>query len=141
MIALRKLFQVFGRGTLEFLHPENRKILAYVRDLTREDGSSETVLCVANLSRFAQPVSLDLARFSGMQPVEMLGYVDFPPVTDAQYPLTLAPYSFLWLELQPGMEKPATTPRRRSQSSGCNCSTPKAPPRRSSPLCRALERR
>ena len=108
MIALRKLFQVFGRGTLEFLHPENRKILAYVRDLTREDGSSETVLCVANLSRFAQPVSLDLARFSGMQPVEMIGYVNFPVVTAALYPLTLAPYSFLWLELQPGMEKPAT---------------------------------
>ena len=108
MIALRKLFQVFGRGTLEFLHPENRKILAYVRNLDREDGSSETVLCVANLSRFAQPVSLDLQRFSGMQPVEMIGYVNFPPIIEALYPLTLAPYSFLWLELQPGVEKPAT---------------------------------
>jgi len=107
MIALRKLFQVFGRGTLEFLHPENRKILAYVRNLDREDGTSETVLCVANLSRFAQPVSLDLQRFSDMQPVEMIGYVSFPPITDALYPLTLAPYSFLWLELQPGAEKPA----------------------------------
>ncbi len=114
MIALRKLFQVFGRGTLEFLHPENRKILAYVRrydpyaasaaetaaTAPASSPSSETVLCVANLSRFAQPVSLDLSQFAGMQPVEMLGYVAFPPITVAPYPLTIAPYSFLWLELQ-----------------------------------------
>ena len=106
MIALRKLFQVFGRGTLEFLHPENRKVLAYIRDLQREDGSPETVLCVANLSRFAQPVALDLAKFAGRQPVEMLGYVAFPEITDQPYPLTLAPYSFFWLELQPAAPKP-----------------------------------
>jgi maltose alpha-D-glucosyltransferase/alpha-amylase len=101
MIALRKLFQVFGRGTLEFLHPENRKVLAYVR-CYEADGHSETVLCVANLSRFAQPVQLDLAKFAGRQPVEMLGYVPFPPIDNTPYALTLAPYSFFWLELQPG---------------------------------------
>ncbi len=100
MIALRKLFHVFGRGTLEFLHPENRKILAYVRSYRAEDGHCETVLCVANLSRFAQPAALDLGKFCGRQPVEMLGYVPFPEVGKALYPLTLAPYSFLWLELQ-----------------------------------------
>ncbi|MES2394252.1 MAG: maltose alpha-D-glucosyltransferase, partial [Acidobacteriota bacterium] len=100
MIALRKLFQVFGRGTLEFLHPDNRKILAYIRDYKHEDGHCETVLCVANLSRFAQPVALDLSKYNGRQPVEMLGYVPFPLVTQQPYPLTLAPYSFLWLELQ-----------------------------------------
>ena len=107
MIALRKLFQVFGRGTLEFLHPDNRKILAYLRKLEREDGTTEIVLCVANLSRFAQPVSLDLSPYDGMQPVEMVGYVSFPPLTTDAYPLTLAPYSFLWLELQPAAVKPA----------------------------------
>jgi maltose alpha-D-glucosyltransferase/alpha-amylase len=107
MIALRKLFRVFGRGTLEFLEPENRKILAYIRRLKDEGGaSSETVLCVANLSRFAQPVSLDLAQFDGMMPVEMLGYVPFPPINRTRYALTLSPYSFLWLELQPAPEKP-----------------------------------
>ena len=110
MIALRKLFQVFGRGTLRFLHPENRKILAYVRDLAREDGTHETVLCVANLSRFAQPVLLDLPEFAGAIPVEMLGYVPFPPITDGQYPLTVAPYSFLWFELQPAPERPQLEP-------------------------------
>ncbi len=101
MIALRKLFQVFGRGTLEFLHPENRKVLAYLRNLKRDDGTMETVLCVANLSRFAQPVSLALAEYAGTIPVEMLGYVSFPQITERPYPLTLAPYSFLWFELQP----------------------------------------
>jgi maltose alpha-D-glucosyltransferase/alpha-amylase len=105
MIALRKLFHVFGRGTQEFLNPENRKILAYIRHY-EEDGNGETVLCVANLSRFSQPVSLDLARFAGMIPVEMLGYVTFPAITTQPYPLTLAPYSFLWLELQPAPETP-----------------------------------
>jgi maltose alpha-D-glucosyltransferase/alpha-amylase len=101
MIALRKLFQVFGRGTQEFLNPENRKILAYIRRYDdTSTGSREVVLCVANLSRFSQPVSLDLQQFAGMIPVEMLGYVTFPTITAQPYPLTLAPYSFLWLELQ-----------------------------------------
>jgi maltose alpha-D-glucosyltransferase/alpha-amylase len=95
MVALRKLFQVFGRGSLEFLTPDNRKVLAYIREY---DG--ERIVCVANLSRFAQPVSLDLSRFVGLMPVEMLGYVPFPLITHAPYPLTLAPYSFFWLELQ-----------------------------------------
>ena len=94
MIALRKLFQVFGRGTLMFLNPSNRKILAYLRDLDRGDGTHETILCVANLSRFAQPVSLDLSLFTGMEPVEMLGYVSFPTITEAPYSLSIAPYSF-----------------------------------------------
>ncbi len=109
MIALRKLFQVFGRGSLEFLHPENRKALAYIRDYQSEDGlHSETVLCVANLSRFAQPVSLDLSKFAGRQPVEMLGYVPFPPIDNTPYALTLAPYSFFWLELQPAAPQAET---------------------------------
>ena len=58
------------------------------------------MLCVANLSRFAQPVTLDLANYAGCEPVEMLGYVRFPAVTRDPYVLTLAPYSFIWLELQ-----------------------------------------
>ncbi len=106
MIALRKLFKVFGRGTQEFLAPDNRKVLAYIRQYTHEDGAQEIVLCVANLSRFAQPVSLDLSRFTGMIPVEMLGYVPFPAIDKTPYALSLAPYSFLWLELQPASEVP-----------------------------------
>jgi maltose alpha-D-glucosyltransferase / alpha-amylase len=101
MIALRKLFAVFGRGSIEFLDPPNRKILAYVRRYL-----DEQVLCVANLSRFAQPVDLDLSKLEGMTPVEMLGYVDFPVIEEKPYRFTMAPYSFLWLELQ-RREEPA----------------------------------
>ena len=114
MIALRKLFQVFGRGTLSFLNPPNHKIIAYLRDLERGDGSHETVLCVANLSRFAQPVSLDLSAFIGAEPVEMLGYVPFPTITEAPYTLSLAPYSFLWFELQPPIAELEAPPQTRT---------------------------
>ncbi|HEX5430650.1 MAG TPA: putative maltokinase, partial [Bryobacteraceae bacterium] len=94
MIALRKLFGVFGRGTLKFLEPQNRKVLAYLRQYEEEQ-----VLCIANLSRFAQPVDLDLSELEGMVPVEMLGYVEFPPIGRQPYRLTLGAYGFLWLEL------------------------------------------
>ena len=93
MIALRKLFRVFGRGSLEFLHPASRKVLAYVRRF-----ENEQVLCVANLSRFAQPVELDLSAYEGMLPVEMLGYVEFPVIRREPYRLTLGPYGFMWFE-------------------------------------------
>ena len=105
MIALRKLFQVFGRGTQEFLKPENRKVLAYVREY-----NGERVVCVANLSRFAQPVTLDLSRWEGMVPVEMLGYVPFPPIDKSAYAITLGPYAFLWLELQDAPKAAETLP-------------------------------
>ncbi len=95
MIALRKLFKVFGRGTVEFLHPSNRKVLAYLRRY-RDD----LVLCVANISRFAQPVELDLSDLAGMVPVEMLGYTEFPAIGRSLYPLTLGPYGSYWFELQ-----------------------------------------
>ena len=94
MIALRKLFYVFGRGTLTFLNPSNRKVLAYLRTYQEQQ-----VLCVANLSRFAQPVDLELPQLEGATPVEMLGYVDFPPIGKQPYRLTLGPYGFFWLEL------------------------------------------
>ncbi|HJU73957.1 MAG TPA: alpha-glucosidase C-terminal domain-containing protein, partial [Gemmatimonadaceae bacterium] len=59
----------------------------------------ERVLCVANLSRFAQPVSLELEHWAGVTPVEMLGYVDFPKIGTAPYCLSLGPYGFFWFEL------------------------------------------
>jgi maltose alpha-D-glucosyltransferase/alpha-amylase len=102
MIALRKLFRVFGRGSLAFLNPSNRKILAYIRKYDEEQ-----VLCIANLSRFAQPVDVDLPGLEGMVPIEMLGYVEFPPIGRQPYRLTLAPYGFLWLELH---KMPQTAP-------------------------------
>jgi maltose alpha-D-glucosyltransferase / alpha-amylase len=95
IIALRKLFKAFGRGSMEFLPVANRKVLAYVRRF--ED---EVILCVANVSRSAQPAELDLSAFEGHVPVEMLGYTDFPAVGRAPYVLTLAPYGSYWFELR-----------------------------------------
>ncbi len=95
LIGLRKLFAAFGLGTLEFLEPANRKILAYVRR-----HGTDVILCVANLSRSIQPAMLDLEAFVGMRPVEMLGYTDFPEIGREPYFITLSPYGFYWFELQ-----------------------------------------
>ncbi len=116
MIALRKQHQVFGRGSIEFIRTDNRKVLTYVRRYERD-----VVLCVANLSRTVQPVQVPLAQFGGLTPVEMLGQTEFPRVTEQSYFLTLAPYGFYWFQLQevvtaitartaPVAEEPATVP-------------------------------
>ena len=96
MIELRKRHAAFGRGTLEFLHPENRKVLAYVRRL-----GEEQILVVANLSRYVQYVELDLSAFRDMLPVELFGMTEFPPVGERPYFLTLGPHAFYWFKLQP----------------------------------------
>jgi maltose alpha-D-glucosyltransferase/alpha-amylase len=95
MIRLRRMFQVFGRGGIEFLEPANHKVLAYVRRYR-----DEIVLIVANLARTPQPVEIDLSAFDGFVGVEMLGYTEFPRITRRPYVLTLGPYGFYWLELQ-----------------------------------------
>jgi len=99
LIALRRQHKAFGRGTLTFLHVDNRRILAYLR---RYRG--ETILCVANLSRYAQPAQLDLSEFNGWTPLEMYGHTEFPPVGELPYFLTLGPHSFYWFRLEPQAE-------------------------------------
>lgn len=96
LIALRRRFKAFGRGSIKFLHPENRKILAFIRRY--ED---ECILVVANLSRFVQYVELDLSPFTGMVPVEVFGRTEFPAVGEHQYFLSLGPHSFYWFALVP----------------------------------------
>ena len=96
LIQQRKQFKAFGRGTLEFLYPSNRKVLAFLRHY--ED---ETVLVVANLSRFAQCVDLDLPGRQGLVPVEVFGRARFPGVTENPYLLSLGPHAFYWFHLQP----------------------------------------
>jgi maltose alpha-D-glucosyltransferase/alpha-amylase len=93
-IAVRKATKVFGRGTLTLLYPANRRVLAYFRE-----HDDETILVVANLARTAQAVQLDLARFAGRTPFEMLGSTGFPPITTTPYTITLAPYGFFWFSL------------------------------------------
>ena len=95
MIGLRKQYKVFGRGTLEALPAHNRKVLAYVRH-----DHDDTILCVANLARSVQPVELDLSRFKGLVPVEMLGQTEFPRIGELPYFLTLGGYAFYWFRLQ-----------------------------------------
>jgi maltose alpha-D-glucosyltransferase / alpha-amylase len=102
IIGLVKHHKVFGTGALEFLQPDNYKILAYLRTL-----GEERVLVVANLSRFPQYVELDLSAFKDMTPVEMFGNVRFPPVTERPYFLSLSPHAFFWFLLEP----PATPSR------------------------------
>jgi maltose alpha-D-glucosyltransferase / alpha-amylase len=91
MIAVRKRFTVFGRGTIEFLPAPNRKVLAYVRKY-----GDDTILCVANLSRSVQPVELDLSHFRGLVPVEMHGSTMFPRIGEMPYFLTVGSYESYW---------------------------------------------
>jgi len=94
LLAVRKTSQAFGRGSRRFLRPGNRKILAYLREF-----GEDSILCVANLSRSAQPVELNLAPFKGRVPVEMLGRTAFPPIGDLPYLLTISGYGFYWFRL------------------------------------------
>lgn len=95
LIQLRNTFQVFGRGTIQFLKPSNHRVLAYVRQL-----GDETVLIVNNLSNSAQAVELDVRRFKGHIPIEMFGRNLFPRFGDLPYLLTLGPYQFYWFQLR-----------------------------------------
>ncbi len=95
LIRLRKQYPVFGRGAIEFCHPENRKVLVYIRK-----GESQTVLVVNNLSRFVQPVQLDLRHYDGWTPVEIIGETRFPPIGQLPYFLTLGPHGFYWFRLE-----------------------------------------
>lgn len=102
LITLRQRHPVFGRGDITFLHPDNPKVLAFLR----QDGD-ETVLVVANLSRYVQYAELDLAEFQGRVPRELFGQTSFPPVGEFPYFLTLGPHAFYWLKLEPTPEEAA----------------------------------
>jgi maltose alpha-D-glucosyltransferase/alpha-amylase len=102
LIALRRRHRAFGHGSIEFLYPDNRGVLAFLRR-----HQEETILMVANLSRFVQFVELDLSRFQGSSPVELSGRTPFPPIGEQPYILTLSPYAFLWFSL----ESPAVVAR------------------------------
>jgi maltose alpha-D-glucosyltransferase/alpha-amylase len=100
LIALRTRNNVFGRGDLRFLDPENSKVLAFIR--SPHDGEEgDEILVVANLSRYAQAVELDLSDHVGSTPVELFGHTAFARVGQLPYYLTLAPYGFYWFRLDP----------------------------------------
>ncbi|MGB3736858.1 MAG: maltose alpha-D-glucosyltransferase [Ilumatobacter sp.] len=96
LIALRNRHPVLGRGDIEFHDPENPHVLAFSRTM---DGA-EPMVCVANLSRLAQHVELDLTEHMGATPVEVFGRNRFAPIGELPYYLTLAPYGFFWFSLE-----------------------------------------
>jgi maltose alpha-D-glucosyltransferase/alpha-amylase len=101
IITVRKQHQAFGRGTMTLLYPRNRKVLAYVRE-----HEGERILCVANLSRAAQAVEIDLSRFKGAVPIELTGHSPFPPIGDLPYLVTLPAFGFFWFLLADEEEGP-----------------------------------
>ncbi|HEX6020001.1 MAG TPA: maltose alpha-D-glucosyltransferase [Burkholderiaceae bacterium] len=101
LLAVRSSSQAFGRGRFTMLEPGNRKILAYLRS-----HGDEVVLCVANVSRTAQPVELEISAYRGRVPVEMLGRNAFPPIGDLPYLLTLPAYGFFWFRLATDADPP-----------------------------------
>ena len=107
MLAIRRQFKAFGRGTLKMLAPSNRRILAYLREFSGPDGDTELIFCVANVSRSAQAAELEMSQYAGMVPVEMVGGSAFPPIGQLPYLLTLPPYGFYWFQLAPTNQMPS----------------------------------
>ena len=102
LLAVRSSSHAFGRGRFTMLHPGNRKVLAYIRE-----HEQDVVLCVANVSRIAQAVELDLQAWKGRVPVEMMGRNAFPPIGELPYLLTLPGYAFFWFHLATDAEPPS----------------------------------
>jgi maltose alpha-D-glucosyltransferase/alpha-amylase len=102
ILAVRQQHHCFGRGTLEFVRAHNRKIMAYVRSF-----GTEHILCVANLAQTAQAVELDLSKYKGRVPVELLGRNAFPPIGELPYFLTLPAHGFFWLLLSDSAAPPS----------------------------------
>lgn len=104
LMSTRKRFQALGKGDFQFLHSDNRKVLAFTRSY-----EGEQIAIVANLSRFVQTVKLDLSAFKGATPVEIFGRTEFPPITDSPYFLSIGPYAFYWFILKPQTVAPEAT--------------------------------
>jgi maltose alpha-D-glucosyltransferase/alpha-amylase len=107
VIAMRKNFKAFSRGTLEFLYPDNAKVLAFLRKI-----DNETVLVVVNLSRFAQSAAIDLSAHHGCVPVEMFSRNPFPIIKKSGYTITLGPHTCYWFVLQPKIDMPRSAKKR-----------------------------
>jgi maltose alpha-D-glucosyltransferase/alpha-amylase len=101
LVKVRQQFKAFGRGSFEALDPNNRRVLVFLRRY-----GDEVMLCVNNLSRFAQFVELDLREFAGQVPLELWGKIPFPAIGDLPYLLTLGPHNFLWFRILPADKVP-----------------------------------
>lgn len=106
MLEVRKRYRAFGCGNFKMLYPSNRRVLAYLREYENSSGKRETILCLANVSRAAQAVELDLSAYAGLVPLEMIGGSAFPPIGELHYLLTLPPYGFYWFLLADETQHP-----------------------------------
>jgi maltose alpha-D-glucosyltransferase/alpha-amylase len=107
MIRVRNEHPTFGLGSYAEVGSRNPCVLSFVREF-----GDDIVLCVNNLSRFPQPVELDLRRFDGWTPVELTGRVEFPQIGVLPYMLTLAGHGFYWFELARPVEPTAPEEER-----------------------------
>ena len=96
LIKVRQRYPVFGLGDLRWVNPENRKVMAFVREMPGQ----APILVICNLSRFAQPAEVDLSEWHGWTPVELMGETPFPKITNLPYQLSMGPYMFLWFRLE-----------------------------------------
>ena len=96
MLAVRRRHESFALGAFRELGGSNPSVLTYVRET-----DDEVVLCVNNLSRFPQPIELQLQHWNSWTPVELTGHVRFPPIGQLPYLLTLPGHGFYWFKLQP----------------------------------------
>jgi maltose alpha-D-glucosyltransferase/alpha-amylase len=94
LIAVRQEYKAFGRGTWEAVDAANRRVLVFIRRY-----QDETIMCVNNLSRFAQFVELELREFQGLVPLELWSKSCFPPIGELPYLLTLGPHNVLWFRI------------------------------------------
>ncbi|WP_242917517.1 maltose alpha-D-glucosyltransferase [Pontibacter liquoris] len=94
-INMRKRYKAFGRGSIKFLNPSNSKVLAFIREY-----QDETILVIANLSRFPEAVELDLQDYKGRMPVEVFSKNKFPAIKDDNYLFTVSGYGYYWMELK-----------------------------------------
>jgi maltose alpha-D-glucosyltransferase / alpha-amylase len=95
LIRVRQRYPAFAMGKLRWLNPDNRKVLAFMREY-----EGQSILIVCNLSRYAQPAVLDLRDWEGQVPIELMGETPFPMISGLPYQLTLGPYMFLWFRLE-----------------------------------------
>ncbi|MGH3621095.1 MAG: alpha-glucosidase C-terminal domain-containing protein, partial [Sciscionella sp.] len=99
MLQVRSEHQAFGLGDFALLDSSNPSVLAYLRRWSTDSGEDDVVMCVNNLSRFPQPVELNLSEHNGGVPVELTGGVSFPPIGELPYLLTLPGHGFYWFEI------------------------------------------
>ncbi|HEX8934272.1 MAG TPA: maltose alpha-D-glucosyltransferase [Pseudonocardiaceae bacterium] len=98
MIQVRREHPAFGLGDFIELGSSNPSVLAYLRNHT-DDHGDDLVVCVNNMSRFPQPVELDLSEYEDGVPVELTGGVRFPPIGELPYLLTLPGHGFYWFQI------------------------------------------